>query len=163
LCAAGIQTTNAAGHFLHSDTLDQVEWLVKKIQSLPQNLSSTIVSFFLADDMSDWEEYNFEKAKYLLEQADGSILPYVNQVRAEGEPESLVRVPTPIFAPESYGTRDLGKPPWAKNQNNPTLVRLPFLLSPFVRMLCSLSHCTACGCPFCCFPYRIQSICCRRS
>ena len=41
----------------------------------------------------------------------------MNQVRAEGEPESLARVPTPIFAPEVYATRDLGKPDWARSKN----------------------------------------------
>jgi hypothetical protein len=107
------------GHFVHSDTLGQIKWVVENIQALHKNISSNVVSLFLADDMSDWEEYNFEKAEWLSRHG-GGILPYVNEVRAEGEPESLVRVPTPIFAPEVYGTRDLGKPPWARNKNNPS-------------------------------------------
>ena len=42
------------------------------MRSLPTNLSSRIVSYFLADDMSDWEEYNLEKARYLLQNGSGA-------------------------------------------------------------------------------------------
>ena len=52
------------------------------MQGLPTNLSSRIVSYFLADDMSDWEEYNLEKARYLLQNGSGThpaLLYYIHK------------------------------------------------------------------------------------
>jgi hypothetical protein len=93
--------------------LAAVRHTLAKIKSLPDELRQSVVSMFLSDDMSDWEENHLEMARAVLQGGGGSILPYVNDVRAEGVPEALTRVPTPLMANEVYGTRDLGKPQWA--------------------------------------------------
>ena len=59
------------------------------MRSLPTNLSSRIVSYFLADDMSDWEEYNLEKARYLLQNGSGAHPTLLYYAHGDSKPNGF--------------------------------------------------------------------------
>jgi len=65
------------------------------MRGLPTNLSSRIVSYFLADDMSDWEEYNLEKARYLLQNGSGAHPTLLYYAHGDSKPRLSFKISDP--------------------------------------------------------------------